>query len=155
MPWHVAFCALKKMPFAAGQVAWSLKSLKSRPGGEDGLTWPESDWLDSGAAWGCTPVAHWWISVMLNQPGTLWGEIREHQLMCHWIQTLTIKRSSNTTTLSPCLEDSNLELNWHGNYLLILNFSYASVKQNKIVLYESVLILMAFGWCPPPIFIDS
>ena len=39
---------------------------------EDGWvkpTWPESDWLDSGARWGCTHVVHWLINVhSLNQP---------------------------------------------------------------------------------------
>ena len=33
------------------------------------LTWPESDWLDPGAGWGCTPVAHWAINVYrISQP---------------------------------------------------------------------------------------
>ena len=35
------------------------------------LTWPESDWLDSGAEWGCTPVVHSASNVhRLNQPST-------------------------------------------------------------------------------------
>ena len=41
---------------------WMMAGLSSLP-------WPESDWLDSGAWWGCTPVVHWAISVhRLNQP---------------------------------------------------------------------------------------
>ena len=33
------------------------------------LTWPESDWLVSGAGWGCTPIVHWKINVhTFNQP---------------------------------------------------------------------------------------
>ena len=41
---------------------WMMASLSS-------LTWPDSDWLDSGAWWGCTPVSHEAINVhRLNQP---------------------------------------------------------------------------------------
>ena len=43
--------------------------------GLSSLTWPETDWLDCGAEWGCTPVAHWGISVhRINQPSPQ-GEI--------------------------------------------------------------------------------
>ena len=31
--------------------------------GSSSRTLPESDWLDSGAGWGCTPVLHWEINI--------------------------------------------------------------------------------------------
>ena len=52
-------------------VLWSMWVMD----GLSSLTWPESDWLDSGAGWGCTLVVHWAINVHgLNQPSThkLW-----------------------------------------------------------------------------------
>ena len=37
--------------------------------GWNSLTWPESEWLDTEAGWGFTPVVHWEINVhRLNQP---------------------------------------------------------------------------------------
>ena len=36
--------------------------------GLSSLTWPASNWLDSGAGWGCTPVAHWLTNVHGSNP---------------------------------------------------------------------------------------